>query len=82
MAKVSAELKNEIDALLGGRRLAMAELGDRRVVLQVVDDEVDLDALIDGNPLLAPRIEEGLRAAERADVAEHGEVVQANLRRP
>ncbi len=47
-------------------------------MLKTDDDEFDLDALIDGNPLIARWIEDGLRAAENGDVFDHEEVVRAN----
>ena len=82
--RILAQAQGKIDALLGDRHLAMGQHGDRQVVLQIVEaeGEVDLDVMIDGNPLIARRIEEGLRAAEGGDTFDHAEVVQANVRQP
>ena len=72
---VSSALASEIDGLLGKERVALAEVGGRHVLFQLLDEEpFALDDFLDGNPDAVRSLEEGLRDLDSGDVISHEEV--------
>lgn len=77
LRRVSSSTEAEIRAILGRSRVAMMEVGGHRVLLQVIEDDFDLDAILEANPEAVRQLEAGIRALEAGDVVHHDDVVRA-----
>lgn len=74
--KLSERTRAELEAVLGSGRLALLDLGGRKVLVQVVEDgeEFDLDAFLDEHPGAAEGLREAIAEADAGKVISHDEV--------
>lgn len=75
--QLTAATDRELQRVIGTRRLVPVEIGGRRALIQLLDDELDLDALIDRDPVAAAAIEQGVRDVDAGHTVDHEEVVTA-----
>lgn len=74
--KLSAAARAEIEAVLGPGDRALVDLGERKILIQVVhnDEDFDLDAFLSARPGAAEELRQAIAQADSGQTIDHAEV--------
>lgn len=82
LRKISANTEAELKAILGKKRSALMEVDGRRVLLQVIEEEFDLDLFLEDHPEAIKYLVAGVQAVEEGALVDHEEVDRASREKP